>query len=126
MEPWHDHRPSGHYVTVGEWDLTKLPDPNTPTPQQILDAPMGPNDIDAQTVREYLAVLLATVWREEEGFDGKRPFGNSGWQHDLCHALAASGYVELPPPGMHGYEVESCVRTRELVAAAIKTMREPG
>ena len=32
------------------------------------------------TVKDYLKTLLHTLWDEEDGFSGKRPFGNSGWQ----------------------------------------------
>lgn len=124
VEPWMEGRPSGHQVTVFEYELTKLPDPDAPTPGQVLATPMGPNDAGAQTVRGYLVELLATVWREEEGFSGKRPFGNSGWQHELCDALAAVGYVGLVEHGHHGYRVEACIRARELIAATIETMKE--
>lgn len=49
---------------------------------------------DNLTVREYLCRLLAAVWEEEEGFDGKRPFGNSGWQRDVYAALIGAGFIE--------------------------------
>jgi hypothetical protein len=38
--------------------------------------------------------LLAEVWREEEGFSGKRPFGNSDWQHDLMIPLVKAKVIE--------------------------------
>lgn len=66
-----------------------------PTAQQILALPMQqPNDADAETVRDYLVVLLATLWTEQEGFSGKRPLGNSGWEFDLYLPLIEAGYVE--------------------------------
>jgi hypothetical protein len=34
---------------------------------------------DNITIRDYLRILLETLWEEGEGFSGKRPFGNSGW-----------------------------------------------
>ena len=46
------------------------------------------------TVREYLKKLLLTVWVEEEGFSGKRPFGNSGWKYELYKPLVKSGHLE--------------------------------
>lgn len=52
---------------------------------------MAPNDAYAATVREYLVALLAAVWDEGEGFDGKRPFGNSGWEGEVLEALDAAG-----------------------------------
>lgn len=64
------------------------------TVQQVLDCPMGENDADAKTVREFLGTLLLTVWIEQEMFSGKRPFGNSSWQHEVYIALAVAGYIE--------------------------------
>ncbi len=64
----------------------------------ILDIPMRDNDAEAKTIREYLKVLLAELWREGEGFSGKRPFGNSSWEYDLYDALvrnkAVSGEID--------------------------------
>ena len=33
------------------------------------------------------------VWEDRECFNGKRPFGNSGWEEDL-YTLVKAGYVE--------------------------------
>lgn len=52
-----------------------------------LTLPMDDNDADAATIKDYLKALLTTLWEEEEGFDGKRPFGNSGWQYDVYKTL---------------------------------------
>lgn len=46
------------------------------------------------TIREYLKILLKTLWIEGEEFSGKRPFGNSGWQFDLYLPLIAAGIVK--------------------------------
>lgn len=48
----------------------------------ILDILMGENDAGALTVRDYLKALLRRLWLEQEGFSGKRPFGNSGWEDE--------------------------------------------
>jgi len=61
--------------------------------RQILDLPLPPNDADATTVRGYLIALLAEVWREEQSFSGKHPFGNSGWQHDIYVPMIRAGLV---------------------------------
>ena len=61
------------------------------TDAEILALPMRDNDAGAETVGEYLRLLLATLWAEEEGFSGKRPFGNSGWTRDLYHAVIKGG-----------------------------------
>lgn len=60
----------------------------------ILDTPMPRNDADAFTVRDYLKALLITLLTERERFGGKRPFGNSGWEHDLLAALIKPGLVD--------------------------------
>lgn len=44
-------------------------------------------------IREYLKRLLTDLWRKEESFNGKRPFGNSGWQLDVYAALARGGVI---------------------------------
>ncbi len=64
-----------------------------PTPQQVLDLPLPDNDADAATIRDYLIALLRLVWRDEQCFDGKRPFGNSSWQYDIAAALVRAGWV---------------------------------
>lgn len=63
------------------------------TPNEILELPMGQNDAGATTVREYLKALLSTLWREEDCFSGKRPFGNSGWQYEVYTALVKAGAI---------------------------------
>ena len=64
-----------------------------PTAAEILATPMPDNDIAAETIQDYLIELLITLWREEESFSGKRPFGNSGWKGVLDYALIKAGYV---------------------------------
>jgi hypothetical protein len=46
------------------------------------------------TIRDYLYTLLKTLWIEEEGFNGKRPFGNSGWTLDFAKPLIEHGYIQ--------------------------------
>jgi len=60
--------------------------------QQALAVKLDENDADAPDVRSYLAVLLETLLRQEEGFSGKRPFGNSGWLYDIMTPLADAGF----------------------------------
>lgn len=55
---------------------------------------MSDNDAGASTVREYLVKLLEQVWIEAEGFSGKRPFGNSGWEYEAYEALVRSDLIE--------------------------------
>lgn len=59
----------------------------TYTPQEILALPMEENDAEAATIGQYFTALLHTLFIETEGFSGKRPFGNSGWDTDIDKAL---------------------------------------
>lgn len=60
----------------------------------ILDLPMDENDAEAKTIRDYLKALLTALWEQEEGFSGKRPFGNSGWTWDVYRALVKGGAIK--------------------------------
>ena len=59
----------------------------------ILSLPMGKNDADAETVGDYLVELLLSLWIQGEGFSGKRPFGNSGWEYELYYPLVKAGVI---------------------------------
>lgn len=59
----------------------------------VLDLPLGDNDADAATIRDYFKAQLSLLWDTGEAFNSKRPFGNSGWQHDLTKALVLAGKV---------------------------------
>ena len=65
-----------------------------PTAVQVLACPMEPNDSGATTVGGYLRELLRAVWVEQEGFSGKRPFGNSSWDSDIEAALIRAQLVK--------------------------------
>ncbi len=72
----------------------------------VLDIPLGENDANAATIRDYLKALLRKLWEEEEGFSGKRPFGNSGWAYDFDDALARAGKVSGTQDEDGRYEVD--------------------
>jgi hypothetical protein len=61
---------------------------------EILDFEHPFSDCSATTLREYFHELLETLWTEGEGFSGKRPFGNSGWEYDVYAALIHAGAIE--------------------------------
>jgi hypothetical protein len=63
------------------------------TSAEILALPMTENDAGAKTIREYLIRLLWEIWTEGEGFSGKHPFGNSGWQYDVYKTLLDAGVI---------------------------------
>jgi len=45
------------------------------------------------TLREYLWALMNKLWIEGEGFSGKRPWGNSDWQHVVYKALVSAKLI---------------------------------
>lgn len=60
-----------------------------------LEVRMYVGDLNREvSLREYLHELLPTLWEEGEGFSGKRPFGNSGWEFDVYAFLVKAGAVE--------------------------------
>lgn len=62
------------------------------TPGEALDLRFYCDDLDEiVTIREYFQQLLKTLFAEGEGFSGKRPFGNSGWEYDLHTPLVIGG-----------------------------------
>jgi hypothetical protein len=94
-------------------------------PQEVLDTPMGPNDSGATTIRGYLKALLTAVWRKEEGFSGKRPFGNSGWVYDVYQAMVKAGHVpgKLDQDGyMEHMTRDAKEQADNMIAAAIASL----
>lgn len=63
--------------------------------KQILNLSMDPteNEALAPSVRDYLKELLFLLWEQKESFNGKRPFGNSGWEHDLERVLIMNDVI---------------------------------
>lgn len=71
---------------------TTDPDPHSDNPaHNLLHLPLGDNDANAATVGEYLGLLLSTLWLQQEGFSGKRPFGNSDWTTPVYLAMGKAG-----------------------------------
>lgn len=97
----------------------------TPTPADVLNLSLPANDANAATVRDYLLALLRDCWRYGEGFDGKRPFGNSSWEYELYTPLVKAGFVkgELDSDGY----LDSIDRAAAdaLVARAIESLVAP-
>jgi hypothetical protein len=96
-------------------------------PQTILDTPMQHNDARAETIGAYLVALAREVWRENEGFSGKRPFGNSDWEHEVYIALAAAGHIELEDDGYGGHTIsdEQELIADGLIYAALDKLASP-
>lgn len=89
---------------------------------QILDVPMGKNAAGAETIRDYLIALLATLLRQGEDFSSKRPFGSSGWEGDLEAALGRAGLVRATFDEDGYLEDVDSKRAEELIASAIRAL----
>jgi len=89
---------TGMPVTCGnDWHEEGARGPGDyPDFEAILNLPVDneylPGDI--RTIRDYLIRLLSDVWKDGEGFNGKRPFGDSGWESDLITPLVRAGLVK--------------------------------
>lgn len=46
------------------------------------------------SLRDFFKELSLKCWVEEEGFSGKRPFGNGGWKCEVYAALIEEGVLE--------------------------------
>ena len=95
------------------------------SPEEILNIPMRGNDSGATNIRGYLKALLVELWREGEGFSGKRPFGNSGWKYDLLNALVEAGAVKGTVTEEDGYrevEHEDDDAARSMISQAIAAL----
>jgi hypothetical protein len=94
------------------------------TPQEVLDIPMQDNNAKAITIRDYLKMLLATLWEGKDSFSGKRPFGTCCWELELYRALVTAGAAEGKIEVIEGdtyyqYNQKQC---DELVSAAIDAL----
>lgn len=77
------------------------------------------DDLDGRvTIGGYLIKLLETLWNEGEGFSGKRPFGNSGWEYDLYKPLISAGVIRGDlDEGGHIDWVDESAGTKAIFAA---------
>jgi len=79
----------GKGVTIGtlEFETYRVVD-DVHKDKNCLDIAFHSHDLNSElTVKDFLKKLLLAVWKEEECFDGKRPFGNSRWKYDLFAEL---------------------------------------
>lgn len=59
-----------------------------------LDTKFESMDLGLCTARYYMKRLLHDLLTQGESFSGKRPFGNSGWEHELAQPLIMAGVIE--------------------------------
>jgi len=46
------------------------------------------------TVRDFFKQLMLVLFAKSDDFSGKRPFGNSGWTHDLEKTAVMNDFVQ--------------------------------
>lgn len=65
------------------------------TNKEILELKFESTDLGKEiSIKDFFKELLTTLFKEGECFSGKRPFGNSGWDYDLCVCLAQNGVIK--------------------------------
>ena len=94
------------------------------TGRQVLAVTLEDDDSGATTIRGYLVALAAAVWREGEGFSGKRPFGNSGWEWDVYAALVRAGLIEGTFDEYGGLEDPDTEKGDALIRSALKELAQ--
>jgi len=65
------------------------------TREKILELPVMRHDLgDTLSMREYFERLFLKLWEENEGFNAKRPWGNSGWEYDVYVTLIKNKVID--------------------------------
>lgn len=65
------------------------------TSKEILELKFHSNDLrKTVTVKDFFKELLKRLFKEMECFSGKRPFGNSDWEYDMCACFIKNGIVD--------------------------------
>lgn len=96
--------------------------------KDILSTPIQDNSAEAATIGEYLSLLLSTLWLQGDGFSGKRPFGDSGWDYEIYTALGQAGLVDclVDEDGfIDEFTTDEQYKADELILQVIKYMGKP-
>ncbi len=68
---------------------------NLPDIDTVLNHKYNKWDLGHCTIRNYLVSLARKCWVKEDSFNGKKPFGNSGWKYDVYNALGHGGFIRV-------------------------------
>lgn len=61
----------------------------------ILDLKFKSEDLNKElSIREFFFILMKLLWIEQDGFDSKRPFGNSSWDVDVIVCLIKNNIIK--------------------------------
>ena len=72
------------------------------------------------SLRQYFKAQLSALWRESDGFSGKHPLGNSGWDWEIAIMLIKHGFIkgELDRNGdLENYPAEATAFIEACIAA---------
>ena len=88
----------------------------------VLNLKLGRNDAGAPDVRAYLKALLEKLFQDGECFNGKRPFGNSGWVFDLYKPLVKAKLIDGTFDEDGDIEECDCEVAEKLIVEAIRSL----
>jgi len=74
------------------------------------------------TIKEYFIRLLLELWQDGESFNGRRPFGNSGWDYQIYHALVKNEIIEGICDSDGYLEHFDQIKADELIVKSIKSL----
>lgn len=115
-------------VLIDGVEYVPMPEPvDVESLQGALEVRFDSDAGDNITVRDYLRILLETLWDEKEGFSGKRPFGNSDWEFNLYEPLMEAGFLDAYEDEQGRFlrnELDAAhLYVRSLIRAAFATSR---
>lgn len=80
-------------------------------------------DLGECTIRHYLVELAKQCWIEGECFNGKRPFGNSGWDWDVYFALTEGGFIDGTKDEDGNWESFDETKGKEIIMACFDRLQ---
>lgn len=90
---------------------------------KILDLKFFSSDLrEDMTIREFLQRLLLTLFEEQDGFSGKRPFGNSCWDGDIIVCLIQNKIISGKVDGDNYLEDYKYDEYWKVISEAIKSL----
>lgn len=115
-------------LTLTTQPTTPLDPPNS-LAHELLHLEINDPDSGAQTVGQFLGLLLSTLWLQAEEFSGKRPLSNSDWQYTVYKAMGKAGIaeIEFDEDGyIENFTNEAQISADELILQSIKLMYNHG
>lgn len=116
-------------LQLDQLTLTIPLDPPNSLAHELLHLEINDPDSGAQTVGQFLGLLLSTLWLQTELFSGKRPFGNSDWQYTVYKAMGKAGIAEIvfdEDGYIENFTNEAQISADELILQSIKLMYNHG